>query len=1603
MRNFSAIRTTLAGCLGGLLIGSASFSYADDTEIFFGGPSIESGIRPNVLFVLDNSGSMAWGTTYQSNAKNGDQSRMEILKESFTNIIGNAGDINAGLMVLNGTRMVYPVSRLNDPLPGSVVKVASTPKITVSGDDAVQIDAAGTTTINGPALYMGKFATLAASTTNRTLTAINAFLEKSSTACMLDATLASSRPNGSTCNGINQDTVALSTSATTGTALLYFSGLSIPASSTVTSAILTVTPTSAGSFTPRVQAEQNKIASPFNDNTLTTLTASNRTFSAWRNLSARTLVSGAATTIDITTELNNLRGLTPSSAWVENLALKLGGNSSTARSFCIRQGATCSAIQLPVLTITYTAAASTQTQTTALRFQNVGIPQGATVSSARIDFAPAVSNIDTPSFTVKAELADDAAVFTTSGAGTPSSRTKTAGVPWGPVQWTATNPATHTPGPDVSSLVQQVVNRGDWCGNNAMAFFIQYASGNGALTAHAFDGASGLQPTLSVTYTGGDSGCLNPFIETRVSTANNDAYEDKDGKMALTGSTLPVKRSRFAARYTSIPLNKNAEILETQIILTPANTVTSGFPVNSTLRFEETDDSAPFTTNTDNITDRNDTSDSTCTINSWKAGVPVICEGSELLDGLQSIVNRSGWEPNNAITVMSVNSDSSPAMTVKAFENSPAESIKLRIKVAHGGLLDSTYTNRQHLNALVQELVADGGTPIVPTYYDAAKYIRGELGSRPSPITSACQPTHVVMLTDGQANGNGAQSNVASLAGSCSTALIAAGGSYPGIADTGSTDSDEQCGRKLSEWLALTDQSTLPDDSYVFTHTIGFALNAMGTTGSTATKKFLGDIAYNGRGGFYDSNDASELNKAFGDILGKVQDVDTTFVSASAPVNSFERQDNKDELYFSLFSPSQGHTWPGNLKRYRFSLAMKDTDGNDLGAGIVDSVDRPAVNLSSGNFNSEARSFWAKSTEGDDGNDTSKGGAATNLPTAAARKLYTYTGTTPSFASPASLTSHLLTNSNSNITNGALGITSTGTTAADERTVLFNYIRGLDPVNASIERKTLGDPIHASPRLATYTCLVPNVPNPSLCDKDDQTAFIGTNEGFIQAINTDTGVEQFAFMPQELLANIKKLKENATTSSTNPRPYGMDNPVTLWVNDANGDGKVFDNASSSTPQTDEFIYAYATMGRGGDGIYALDVTYRDNPKLLWYITGGLPNTPTTPGFAKLGQTWSAPVRTRIQIGAASSSNPPTDVLVFAGGYDKDQDDTAVRGATDSEGNALYVVNAKTGALIWSVSNEATNPSAAGHLSLNKMQYSIPAGVRVIDLQTSPTGVLVVDSERLADQLFVGDMGGQVWRFYINNGSSGAGLITAGGTGSDGVFATAIPNNYSSLDLEGRQQNLRRFYNEPDVALLNKDGKLSLSVNIGSGWRGHPLRKEAYDRFYSFRTGNLTNSTGTEGTITESDLLDITSNFAPSVSQQVTLSLSDSREKGGWYFGFPLGTGEKVLTRALTAGAKNTVYFGTYEPAAANSSDCEPAYGTARSYAINLFDGSPLKLASPSSPTFSDRYEVLSVPGIPPQPELICLGDHCFIIKGPGNIEEIEMPKQGKMYWIDQID
>src|SRR5690606_17704298 len=127
-----------------------------------------------------------------------------------------------------------------------------------------------------------------------------------------------------------------------------------------------------------------------------------------------------------------------------------------------------------------------------------------------------------------------------------------------------------------------------------------------------------------------------------------------------------------------------------------------------------------------------------------------------------------------------------------------------------------------------------------------------------------------------------------------------------------------------------------------------------------------------------------------------------------------------------------------------------------------------------------------------------------------------------------------------------------------------------------------------------------------------------------------------------------------------------------------------------------------TLRRGGREVYALDVTDPDKPKYLWSISGG------SGVFAELGQTWSAPKHTQVNVGGTAK-----DVLIFGGGYDTTQDGQASY-SEDSVGRAIYMVDAEIGAVLWWAAH-SSNGSAP--LSTSAMKNAIPSEIAVVDFDT----------------------------------------------------------------------------------------------------------------------------------------------------------------------------------------------------------------------------------------------------------------------------------------------
>jgi len=138
-------------------------------------------------------------------------------------------------------------------------------------------------------------------------------------------------------------------------------------------------------------------------------------------------------------------------------------------------------------------------QTVGLRFNGVAIPPGATILDAHVQFQADESDLGPTSLLVQGEDADNAQTFASSDGNISSRADTTATVNWAPPDWTtvgANGEDQRTP--DISTIIQEIVDRDGWTDQSALALTI---SGTGKRTAESYNGKAGSAPLLHVEYT----------------------------------------------------------------------------------------------------------------------------------------------------------------------------------------------------------------------------------------------------------------------------------------------------------------------------------------------------------------------------------------------------------------------------------------------------------------------------------------------------------------------------------------------------------------------------------------------------------------------------------------------------------------------------------------------------------------------------------------------------------------------------------------------------------------------------------------------------------------------------------------------------------------------------------------------------------------------------------------------------------------------------------------------------------------------------------------------------------------------------------------------
>lgn len=779
-----------------------------------------------------------------------------------------------------------------------------------------------------------------------------------------------------------------------------------------------------------------------------------------------------------------------------------------------------------------------------------------------------------------------------------------------------------------------------------------------------------------------------------------------------------------------------------------------------------------------------------------------------------------------------------------------------------------------------------------------------------SPMTVSCQKNYIVYLTDGLPTSDTDDNSFIEGLDTASTDCYSSGSAMwtaLGHSEPSGT-SGGRCLKALASYMYDNDLSTgatgLSDTQNVTSYFIGFG----SSVASGAPFDYLDDAAQAGGGSAYGATDLDTLSEKLTEIFTAIKDDSATFTSPSVAVNAFNKTQILEDLYISVFQPSSKTHWPGNLKKYKLR------DGLIVGQNAA-SIGS-AVDSASGFFKPTAHSYWSSSV---DGRNTTLGGAANEIPAPASRNVYTYLGSNPTVGSWVDLSSavgYSVEDGNTAITDVLLGVSAAADPAL-ERTTLLNWMRGQDvddtdgDGSTTDSRNSMGDPIHAQPAVVIYGVNGAD----SIARLNDAVVFISTNDGYLHAFDVASGEELWAFVPQGMLNKMSTLRSDPARTT---KQYLLDGNIRVLKYDVDGDG-VVESADGDR------VFLYFSEGRGGPNYYALDVTDKDSPEFMWSIGSG-----TLGGVA---QSWSTPTLGRVRISGATQ-NPQRLVLIFSGGYDPVEETSTGYNATHTFGKGVFMVDAVRGTVLWS-QTQTSNGSA-----FDAMTHAMPSNVTVLD----------TDADGWTDRMYVGDLGGQIWRFDVSNNSTAANLVTGGVIASLGAKAEATPTLASN----------RGFFNAPDVSRMVPRGESSFyNIAIGSGDRSFPKTNvTTEDRFYSVRDYNLTAMTQAQYNvlppITDAALTTIDGNNAVAI-------LAGSP---GWKLPLnsPSWQGEKVLADSVTIDGK--VLFTTYLPGATTASACTVSTGGARAYTLGILSGQKY---------FDTLYQPFNTTGLPTQISIVNAG------------------------------
>ena len=319
----------------------------------------------------------------------------------------------------------------------------------------------------------------------------------------------------------------------------------------------------------------------------------------------------------------------------------------------------------------------------------------------------------------------------------------------------------------------------------------------------------------------------------------------------------------------------------------------------------------------------------------------------------------------------------------------------------------------------------------------------------------------------------------------------------------------------------------------------------------------------------------------------------------------------------------------------------------------------------------------------------------------------------------------------------------------------LDYIRGVqlkEQPNGLFRKRTgdnrlMGDIVNSDPKFISsisqgYDAL-PGVEGSKYLEYITSTAFtgrvpmlaVGANDGMLHVFNaslgTEGGKEILAYVPSAMFGKLKSL--------TLPT-YIVNGKHQYFVDGSPAAGDAYFDVNGSSTGNEWRTILVGTLGAGGKGIFALDLTFL-NPndespedfsasRVLWEIndqsapdSGDLDNSPDQYGNNRYGFTNYLGL-TMGQASIARMANGKF-AAIFGNGYN-----------SVNQIAVLYIVDIQTGHLIRSITTGVGNNSS----------------VSTVNGLTTP---LTVDAngDRITDAIYAGDYQGNMWKFDVSDSNA----------------------------------------------------------------------------------------------------------------------------------------------------------------------------------------------------------------------------------------------------------